>query len=61
MARVLARPPRPRCTGSASWEGVMVPVVTLIQECTSRMYSRKGTLLAGSQWRPVVRASSAPR
>eukprot|EP00959_Pyramimonas_sp_CCMP1952_P216715 4532161-Pyramimonas_sp.AAC.1 len=39
----------------------MLPVVTLIQACTSRTNSRKGTSPAGSQWGPVVRASSPPR
>eukprot|EP00959_Pyramimonas_sp_CCMP1952_P233083 4871013-Pyramimonas_sp.AAC.1 len=36
MAMARARPPKPRCNAAACWEGVMVPVVTLIQACTSR-------------------------
>eukprot|EP00959_Pyramimonas_sp_CCMP1952_P357834 7491961-Pyramimonas_sp.AAC.1 len=61
MAMVRAKPPRPRCKAAASWEGVMLPVVPLIQACTSRTNSRKGTWPAGPQWGPVVLASSPPR
>eukprot|EP00959_Pyramimonas_sp_CCMP1952_P372788 7806409-Pyramimonas_sp.AAC.1 len=42
-ATVRARPPKPRCRAAACWEGVIMPVVTLIQTCTSRTNSRKGT------------------
>eukprot|EP00959_Pyramimonas_sp_CCMP1952_P159030 3325700-Pyramimonas_sp.AAC.1 len=41
MAMVRARPPKPRCKAAACWEGVMLPVVTLVQACTSRTNSRK--------------------
>eukprot|EP00959_Pyramimonas_sp_CCMP1952_P260698 5450926-Pyramimonas_sp.AAC.1 len=40
---VRARPSKPRCRAAGCWEGVMLPVVTLIQACTSRTNSRKGT------------------
>eukprot|EP00959_Pyramimonas_sp_CCMP1952_P097809 2044260-Pyramimonas_sp.AAC.1 len=43
MAMVRARPPKPRCKAAACWQGVMLPVVTLIQARTSRTNSRKGT------------------
>eukprot|EP00959_Pyramimonas_sp_CCMP1952_P292952 6127052-Pyramimonas_sp.AAC.1 len=61
MAMVLATLPRPRCRAATCWEGAVVPAVTWIQACTSRTNSRKGALLAGSQWGPVIRASSPPR
>eukprot|EP00959_Pyramimonas_sp_CCMP1952_P126894 2653870-Pyramimonas_sp.AAC.1 len=61
MAMVRAKPPKPRCKAAACWEGVMLPVVTLIHECTSRTSSRKGTGPAGSQCGPVVLVSSPPR
>ena len=61
MAMILASPPRPRCKQAACWDGVIVPVVTLTQACTSRTKSRKGTFPAGSQCGPVVRVSSEPR
>eukprot|EP00959_Pyramimonas_sp_CCMP1952_P386586 8101961-Pyramimonas_sp.AAC.1 len=48
MAMVRARPPKPRCKAAACWEGVTMPVVTLIQACTSRTTSRKGTGPDGS-------------
>eukprot|EP00959_Pyramimonas_sp_CCMP1952_P076448 1597518-Pyramimonas_sp.AAC.1 len=43
MAMVRARPPKPRCRAAACWERVMLPVVTLVQECTSRANSRERT------------------
>eukprot|EP00959_Pyramimonas_sp_CCMP1952_P162362 3394773-Pyramimonas_sp.AAC.1 len=43
MAMVRARPPKPRCRAAACWEGVTVPVVTLIQACASRANLRKCT------------------
>eukprot|EP00959_Pyramimonas_sp_CCMP1952_P248463 5193405-Pyramimonas_sp.AAC.1 len=41
MAMIRVRPPEPRCKAAACWEGVMLPVATLIQACTSRTNSRK--------------------
>eukprot|EP00959_Pyramimonas_sp_CCMP1952_P206067 4309151-Pyramimonas_sp.AAC.1 len=61
MAMVRARPPRPSCNAAACWWGDTLPVVTLIQACTSRTNSRKCTWPAGPQRGPVVPASSPPR
>eukprot|EP00959_Pyramimonas_sp_CCMP1952_P451769 9458787-Pyramimonas_sp.AAC.1 len=42
-AMVRARPPEPRCSAAACWEGAIATLVALIQACTSRANSRKGT------------------
>eukprot|EP00959_Pyramimonas_sp_CCMP1952_P262692 5493001-Pyramimonas_sp.AAC.1 len=55
----LARPPRPRWKAAAHWGGVAAPVATLIQACTSRANSRKGTLSAGPQRGPGANYSDA--
>eukprot|EP00959_Pyramimonas_sp_CCMP1952_P346672 7260896-Pyramimonas_sp.AAC.1 len=43
MAMVRARPRRPRCSAAACWKGITLPAATLIQACTPRTNSRKGT------------------
>eukprot|EP00959_Pyramimonas_sp_CCMP1952_P221447 4629036-Pyramimonas_sp.AAC.1 len=61
MAKVLASPPRLRCNVAACCGGVIAPFATLTHSCTSRTNSRNGTLPAGSQWGPLLRASFIPR
>eukprot|EP00959_Pyramimonas_sp_CCMP1952_P239434 5004104-Pyramimonas_sp.AAC.1 len=60
MAMVRARPPNTRCKAAACWEGVILPVVTLIQECTSRTNSRKGYLTGTSFLRRLRHACVLP-